>query len=272
MICILGHRSDFPCPKCLVPRREQSNLTKMWPVRTASDTEGLLERATLAKSALEKDSILKEQSLRYVRSTFLDVIPPIHSIYEAIVADPLHQIEQGIWGKHLWPWIREQLPVASKDILDTRMKSIPRYPDLKHFPNGVTGLKYITGKEHGVILRTISPLLEDLILEEHQELVLGTFRTLATIHVLVKYTTHTDISLGELEQQIGKFDQLHAKLVHTFDDLTANYPKFHSLSHLVDIICSHSTTDNYHTGLGEALHPQSKDYHRTNHQQDFEVQ
>jgi hypothetical protein len=34
-----------------------------------------------------------------------------------------------------------------------RIQSIPRYPDLKHFPNGITELKYITGKEHGIILK-----------------------------------------------------------------------------------------------------------------------
>ncbi|KDN35213.1 hypothetical protein RSAG8_11788, partial [Rhizoctonia solani AG-8 WAC10335] len=269
MICILGHQSNFPCPKCLVPRQEQSKLTKTWPMRTVSETEALFDRANSAETSSERDQILKEQSLRSVHMS-----PLLYSsLPSAIIADPLHQIEQGIWGKHLWPWIRDQLPTASKDTLDARMKSIPRYPDLKHFPNGITALKYTTGKEHGVILRMIPPLLEDLIVEEHQGLILGTFRTLATIHMLSKYTTHTDISLEELDKQIHKFNRLHAKMVRTFDNLNGNYPKFHSLSHLVDIIRSHSTTDNYHTGLGEALHPQSKkDYRRTNHQQDFEIQ
>ncbi|KAB5587904.1 hypothetical protein CTheo_8654 [Ceratobasidium theobromae] len=273
MICILGHSSDFPCPICLVPRLEQSRLTKSWPIRTTFMTKQILSQAKKAESAVEKDAILKKQSLQSVRSVFLDVIPPIHSVYNTIIADPLHQIEQGIWGKHLWPWIRDQLPRASKEILDARFKSIPRYPDLKHFPNGVTGLKYITGKEHAVILRTIGPLLEDLLSKEYQGLILSTFRTLAIIHMLAKFTTHTDISLEELGRQIYKFNRLHSKMVQIFDNLNANYPKFHSLSHLVDIIRWHSTTDNYHTGLGEALHPQSKkDYRHTNHQMDFEVQ
>ncbi|KAG8747367.1 hypothetical protein FRC11_012406, partial [Ceratobasidium sp. 423] len=91
--------------------------------------------------------------------------------------------------------------------------------------------------------------------------------------MLAKFTTHTDISLKELDKQVRKFDQFHSELVKNFPDLETNYPKFHSLSHLVDIICQHGTTDNYHTGLGEALHPQSKkDYRRTNHQMNFEIQ
>ncbi|CAE6460610.1 unnamed protein product, partial [Rhizoctonia solani] len=273
MICILGHRSGFPCPICLVPQKQQSKLTQAWPLRTVQDTEAIMSQAEDAESPAEAPEILREQSHRSVRSISPDIIPPIHSIYGAIIADPLHQIEQGIWGKHLWPWIRDQLPTSSKETLDARVRSIPQYPDLKHFPNGITSLKYITGKEHAVILRLIGPLLEDLLLDKYQELILGTFRTLAIIHMFAKFTTYTDISLEELDQQIRKFDKLHAKLVKTFSELEANYPKFHSLSHLVNIIRQHSTTDNYHTGLGEALHPQSKkDYRRTNHQKDFEIQ
>jgi hypothetical protein len=32
-------------------------------------------------------------------------------------------------------------------------KQCPRFPGVHHFKNGVTGLKYITGAEHGQILR-----------------------------------------------------------------------------------------------------------------------
>ncbi|KAG9092882.1 hypothetical protein FRC06_011750 [Ceratobasidium sp. 370] len=62
-------------------------------------------------------------------------------------------------------------------------------------------------------------------------------------------------------------------MAKTFDGISTNYPKFHSLSHLTDIICRLSTMDNYHTGLGEAMHPQSKrDYRCTNRQMNFKIQ
>jgi hypothetical protein len=67
MICILGHRSGFPCPICLVPRKEQSKLTKSWPMRTVSETENILSQVNNAVSTSERDAILKEQSLRNVR-------------------------------------------------------------------------------------------------------------------------------------------------------------------------------------------------------------
>lgn len=138
MTCILGHRSGFPCPICLVPRLEQSNISKVWPRRTVSASKELLSRASLAPSLAKKEDILREQSLRDIQvisaltltlsclinltsqSTFFDIIPSFHSIYNAVVADPLHQIEQGIWGKHLWPWIRDQLSQRQKGVLDER--------------------------------------------------------------------------------------------------------------------------------------------------------
>ncbi|QRV91941.1 hypothetical protein RhiJN_19959 [Ceratobasidium sp. AG-Ba] len=247
MLCMLGASSDCPCPICLVPRSEQSRLTQSWQLRSVLATKELLDRARAAPNMAKRKKILHEQSIRYLESSFFDIIPSIHSIYDAVVADPLHQIEQGIWGKHLWPWIRDQLPKNSQAILDERIKSIPRYPDLKRFPNGITKLEYLTGKEHGIILRIVIPLIEDLLLEKYRKLILGTFRSLAIIYLM--------------------------KLAEIFSDVDENYPKFHSLSHVVDIIYRHSTTDNYGTGMGEALHPKSKkDYRRSSKQKNFEVQ
>ncbi|KAG8693167.1 hypothetical protein FRC08_009289 [Ceratobasidium sp. 394] len=150
---------------------------------------------------------------------------------------------------------------------------MPRYPDLKHFPNGVATLKNITGTEHGVILRLLAPLIEDLIPTSHRKLTMDVLRSLAQIHLLAKFTTHTEATLEELDQEIERFGESYAKLAKQFQSLSSDFPKLHSLSHLTNIIRRKSTTDNYHTGLGEALHPQSKkDYRRTNHQETYKEQ
>jgi hypothetical protein len=92
-------------------------------------------------------------------------------IFSAFVLDPLHAIEQGEHGKHLWVWLLEALPETSLSEIDSwcensimthhrcllihssSFKNCPRFPGIHHFKNGVTGLKYITGAEHGQILR-----------------------------------------------------------------------------------------------------------------------
>ncbi|KAG8714224.1 hypothetical protein FRC08_012222 [Ceratobasidium sp. 394] len=249
------------------------NLLGTWPLRTVEESQELVASAREAKTQKRRDEILREQSLRAVDNIFYDIIPRFFSVYSAVTADPLHQIEQGIFGKHIWPWIRSGLSKKQAAALDARFKSIPRYPDLKHFPNGVTALKNVTGTEHGVILRLLAPLLEDLIAASSRKVTMAVLRSLAKIHMLAKFTTHTEATLEDLEQEVASFSEAYSKFAKLHESIATDYPKLHSISHLVGIIRRKSTTDNYHTGLGEALHPQSKkDYRRTNHQETYKDQ
>ncbi|KAG9119885.1 hypothetical protein FRC07_004877, partial [Ceratobasidium sp. 392] len=244
-----------------------------WEPRTVEGSQDLVASAQQATTLKRRDEILHEQSLRISRNVFHEIMPPFFSVYRAVAADPLHQIEQGIFGKHIWPLIKETLSPKQATILDSRFKKIPRYPDLKHFPNGVTSLKNVTGNEHAVILRLLPPLIEDLLPSSTRHSFITVLRSLAKIHLSAKFTTHTEASLEELDQEIALFSGAYAKLALVYESIATNYPKLHSLSHLVDIIRRKSTTDNYHTGIGEALHPQSKkDYRHTNHQDTFKEQ
>jgi len=95
------------------------------------------------------------------------------SIYEAISADPLHQIELGVFGKHFWLWIISKgdpgyLGNEGLDILDDKyvvfiimshhltkgsFKQLPPMPGVHHFSNGVVKIKYLTARELNTILR-----------------------------------------------------------------------------------------------------------------------
>ena len=87
-------------------------------------------------------------------------------------ADPMHQIEHGVWGKHLWPWAKTSYLLKGElDELDakyvgpsdqllradghltSRFMAIPVISKLHHFSNGICKLKYITAQEQGIILR-----------------------------------------------------------------------------------------------------------------------
>ena len=35
-------------------------------------------------------------------------------VYQSFCSDPLHQIEQGIWGQHFWKWLKEFYLSASE--------------------------------------------------------------------------------------------------------------------------------------------------------------
>lgn len=66
MSLIRGLKCLRPCPKCLVPRTELSNLTKTHEIRTASQTSRILcEAAT--KNATDREDLLKAHGLRPVK-------------------------------------------------------------------------------------------------------------------------------------------------------------------------------------------------------------
>lgn len=94
------------------------------------------------------------------------------SLYKMFCADPLHQIDHGVWGKHIWLWYKAyylskseldtldkrspfpiRYPRASHRLSITSFKDIPRISKLHHFSNGVCRLKYITAREQSIILR-----------------------------------------------------------------------------------------------------------------------
>jgi hypothetical protein len=60
-----GVNGHFPCPVCLVPNAEQSDLDKTYPLRTAEGSKALVEES-LALNASNQESLLKTQSLRPV--------------------------------------------------------------------------------------------------------------------------------------------------------------------------------------------------------------
>ena len=56
-----------------------------------------------------------------MQNTFLDYFSLFMSLYEMFCADPLHQNEHGVWGKHLWPWFKAHyLSKGEPDELDER--------------------------------------------------------------------------------------------------------------------------------------------------------
>ncbi|KAI0315267.1 hypothetical protein OF83DRAFT_1173981 [Amylostereum chailletii] len=251
-VLILGANSKFPCPICLVPRDALAILTGTWPKRTLEGTKALLGEARGLTTKKVAKAKLQEQSIRDAESAFFKVMNPISSIYDTFICDPLHQIEQGSFGKHIFPWIEGLLNNKAKAAFNTNFKMIPRYPGMHHFPNSVLSLQNISGMEHNIICYGAV----------HLWLAAGRRHTNLR-------PCHTDITLRLLEASIARLDAAARAVQGLGSGITFEFPKMHSNAHTVDIIRRKATVDNYHTGLGEGLHPQTKkDYRRSNHQPD----
>jgi len=66
MALIRGINSHYPCPICLVPAKELSDLSKIYPLRTTEKMKEVYETAQRAGTIAEKEVILKECGLRDV--------------------------------------------------------------------------------------------------------------------------------------------------------------------------------------------------------------
>jgi hypothetical protein len=54
-----------------------------------------------------------------LQNTFLCFFATWFTIFLAFVLDPLHALEQGEFGKHLWLWLLESLPDSALAEVDT---------------------------------------------------------------------------------------------------------------------------------------------------------
>lgn len=122
------------------------------------------------------------------------------------------------------------------------------------------------------------------------DVVIPALRELACVLLLAHFEVHTSDTLGLLQQHIDKFSvwsQVCGRYLHYRSKLTKpqmlretedfqgdnrvsfQWPKMHSITHLIESIKGKGVTTNTSTGGGEALHPQMRRYWtRCNHQPD----
>jgi hypothetical protein len=65
MALIRGEKGLYPCPICLVPRGQQSDLSTFHTLRTAAHTREIYEAGQKLTSA-EREELLKSEGLRNV--------------------------------------------------------------------------------------------------------------------------------------------------------------------------------------------------------------
>jgi hypothetical protein len=120
---------------CLVPKDKQPYLGHTWPARTKEGTDALLIQAAKQKTKQARKNTLATQLLRFlyvrvfdhhlimlslnlIQNIFLAMFSMWFAIFKAFIFDPLHALEQGEFGKHLWPWLLEALPKTSQSEID----------------------------------------------------------------------------------------------------------------------------------------------------------
>ena len=195
---------------------------------------------------------------------------PHLNIHQLITPDVLHQLYQGTF-KHLKSWVLEACDPAE---IDARCRRLPPNHNIRLFMRGISSLSRVTGHEHDQICRFLLGLVIDIRLPDNLSNIrlLRSVRAMLDFLYLAQYPTHTDSTLRLLTDALHRF---HAnKDVFISLDIRAhfNIPKFHSISHYVDLIQVFGTTDNFNTQYTERLHIDlAKDaYAATNHKDEYE--
>jgi hypothetical protein len=140
--------------------------------------------------------------------------------------------------------------------IDARCKALPPSHHITLFPNGITSLSRVLGKEHKAMCRFLLGLITDTPLPGgHAPLhVVRATRALLDFTFLAQFPSHTTSTLHHLEDSLTQFHSNKDIFLNVSVRKHFNLPKIHSLLHYSPSICLFSTTDNYNTEQMERLH------------------
>ncbi|KAG2029665.1 hypothetical protein BDR03DRAFT_880244 [Suillus americanus] len=132
MSLICGVQCKRPCPVCLVPLNELSDLSKTFAIRTAKDAQDAL--VVYRRSKTQGEELLKSLGLRAVENVLWLVK---HSDpHDALSLDRLHTVHGGLGGKHLLEELKTIISNLGREEMESVEKQVaefPRWRDLNHF-------------------------------------------------------------------------------------------------------------------------------------------
>ncbi len=259
--CTLNGR----CPKCLVPPNQLGDYCH-FPARNHAEA---IDTYNLADEDIHQfHATCRAKKLKPVFQPFWYALPLV-DVFLSITPDVLHQLLQGV-VKHITAWLSDSAVFRAVEV-DARCHSLPPNHHITLFPNGITTLSRISGKEHKDMCRFLLGLIIGLHLPGGQvaSRVLRAVRALLDFVHLAQYPSHTSQTLDHLEGCLARFHENKA----IFFDLGVrnhlNIPKFHSLLHYGRSITLFGSTDNYNTEQSECLHIDfTKDAYRATNRKD----
>ncbi|KAF8900821.1 hypothetical protein CPB84DRAFT_1815310 [Gymnopilus junonius] len=160
MALIHGLQSYAPCPVCLIPGDELSNLSQAFELRTVEKMKQIYQEAQKMNAA-SKEELLKKYGLRDVENTFWDM--HLCDPYQALSWDGLHAHESGLFGDHILPELKRVIGLLGKEAakqLDKqtmylRIDLTPRWKGLNHFSE-VMKIEFTDGGKYADIAKAHS--------------------------------------------------------------------------------------------------------------------
>ena len=94
------------------------------------------------------------------------------NIYSATIPDRMHHLDLGLFNYQVTytrELLKEWCGQKAVDELDNRLSTIPRFPGLKIFKNGLENIKRFTANEYRNMMKVFVFVIEGLIIKHHKE-------------------------------------------------------------------------------------------------------
>ncbi|RHZ78359.1 hypothetical protein Glove_165g105 [Diversispora epigaea] len=189
------------------------------------------------------------------------------NIYAATVPDRMHHLDLGLFQHQLnftKILINKQCGKSVIDEMNRRVKLIPRYKDLKSFPNGFLHLTLLTASEYRSLMKIMIFIVDELYKDSgspnfiKNNKITEVYLKWNKMYLLSRKENYEESDVTLLQESINEWAKLFIELFKEHSKSELQFPKLHSwVFHICSSIREFGAINGYTTETYESLH---KDY------------